>query len=127
MCTVVATPTLVSLDDHFIKRPSATFFVIVEGGIALTLTLAVAQALGVWAVKNLMIHRLQHLLCPAAFTQQIHVQTISKRRIQCMGKCECRRLKGNPCGPLRPNTINVTMPGADLLAHDVCRFVRCPT
>ncbi len=21
-----------------------------------------------------------------------------------------RRLKGNPCGPLRPNTINVTMP-----------------
>ncbi len=42
--------------------------------------------------------------------QQIHVQTISKRRIQCMGKCECGRLKGNPCGPLRPNTINVTMP-----------------
>ena len=30
-----------------------------------------------------------------------------------MGKCECGRLKGNPCGPLRPNTINVTMP-ADL-------------
>ena len=56
------------------------------------------------------IRRLQHLLCPAAFTQQIHVQTISKRRIQCMGKCECGRLKGNPCGPLRPNTINVTMP-----------------
>ncbi len=55
--------------------------------------------------------RLQYLLCPAAFTQQIHVQTISKRRIQCMGKCECGRLKGNPCGPLRPNTINVTMPG----------------
>ena len=27
-----------------------------------------------------------------------------------MGKCECDRLKGNPCGPLRPNTINVTMP-----------------
>ena len=26
------------------------------------------------------------------------------------GKCECGRLKGNPCGPLRPNTINVTMP-----------------
>ena len=48
-------------------------------------------------------------LCPAAFAQQIHVQTISKRRIQCMGKCECGRLKGNPCGPLRPNTINVTM------------------
>ncbi len=23
-----------------------------------------------------------------------------------MGKCECGRLKGNPCGPLRPNTIN---------------------
>ena len=33
-----------------------------------------------------------------------------KERIQCMGKCECGRLKGNPCGPLRPNTINVTMP-----------------
>ena len=34
-----------------------------------------------------------------------------------MGNCECGRLKGNPCGPLRPNTINVTMPyrqfGAD--------------
>ena len=29
---------------------------------------------------------------------------------QCAGKCECGRLKGNPCGPLRPNTINVTMP-----------------
>ena len=27
-----------------------------------------------------------------------------------MGKCQCGRLKGNPCGPLRPNTINVTMP-----------------
>ena len=54
--------------------------------------------------------RLQHLLCPAAFTQQIHVQTISERRTQCMGKCQCGRLKGNPCGPLRPNTINVTMP-----------------
>ena len=27
-----------------------------------------------------------------------------------MGKCECGRLKGNPCGPLRPYTINVTMP-----------------
>ena len=27
-----------------------------------------------------------------------------------MGKCECGRLKGNPCGPLWPNTINVTMP-----------------
>ena len=32
------------------------------------------------------------------------------RSIQCMGKCQCGRLKGNPCGPLRPNTINVTMP-----------------
>ena len=31
-----------------------------------------------------------------------------------MGKCQCGRLKGNPCGPLRPNTINVTMPVADL-------------
>ena len=30
-----------------------------------------------------------------------------------MGKCECGRLKGNPCGPLRPNTINVTMPALD--------------
>ncbi len=27
-----------------------------------------------------------------------------------MGNRECGRLKGNPCGPLRPNTINVTMP-----------------
>ena len=27
-----------------------------------------------------------------------------------MGKCEYGRLKGNPCGLLRPNTINVTMP-----------------
>ena len=27
-----------------------------------------------------------------------------------MGNCECGRLKGNPCGPLRLNTINVTMP-----------------
>ena len=27
-----------------------------------------------------------------------------------MGKCECGRLKGYPCWPLRPNTINVTMP-----------------
>ncbi len=27
-----------------------------------------------------------------------------------MGNRECSRLKGNPCGPLRPNTINVTMP-----------------
>ena len=26
------------------------------------------------------------------------------------GKRQCDRLKGNPCGPLRPNTINVTMP-----------------
>ena len=31
-----------------------------------------------------------------------------------MGNCECGRLKGNPCGPLRPNTINVTMPGSFL-------------
>ena len=26
-----------------------------------------------------------------------------------MGECECGRLKGNPCGPLRPNPFNVTM------------------
>ena len=32
-----------------------------------------------------------------------------------MGKCECGRLKGNPCGPLRPNTINVTMPHEEWL------------
>ena len=31
MFTVVATPTRLSLDDHFIKRPTATFFVTVEG------------------------------------------------------------------------------------------------
>ena len=36
-----------------------------------------------------------------------------------MGKCECGRLKGNPCGPLRPNTINVTMPPASLHACGV--------
>ena len=30
-----------------------------------------------------------------------------------MGKCQCGRLKGNPCGPLRPNTINVTMPSQE--------------
>ena len=30
-----------------------------------------------------------------------------------MGKCDCGRLKGNPCGLLRPNTINVTMPNLD--------------
>ena len=53
--------------------------------------------------------RLQYLLPSTSFTQQIHVQTISEGRIQCMGKCECGRLKGDPCGPLRPNTINVTM------------------
>ena len=35
-----------------------------------------------------------------------------------MGKCECGRLKGNPCGPLRPNTINVTMPSVDLIYLD---------
>ena len=29
-----------------------------------------------------------------------------------MGNCECGRLKGNPCGTLRLNTINVTMPSA---------------
>ncbi len=34
-----------------------------------------------------------------------------------MGKCECGRLKGNPCGPLRPNTINVTMPLAAMLTE----------
>ena len=31
MFTVVANPTRLSLDDHFIKRPAATFFVTVEG------------------------------------------------------------------------------------------------
>ena len=31
MFTVVATPTRLSLDEHFIKRPAATFFVTVEG------------------------------------------------------------------------------------------------
>ena len=34
-----------------------------------------------------------------------------------MGKCECGRLKGNPCGPLRPNTINVTMPSLPLKGY----------
>ena len=32
MFTVVAPTTSLSLDDHFIKRPAATFFVTVEGG-----------------------------------------------------------------------------------------------
>ena len=36
-----------------------------------------------------------------------------------MGKCECGRLKGNPCGPLRPNTINVTMPPRGLSLADL--------
>ena len=31
MFTVVATPTRLSLDDHFIKRPAATLFVTVGG------------------------------------------------------------------------------------------------
>ena len=31
-----------------------------------------------------------------------------------MGKYQCGRLKGNLCGPLRPNTINVTMPSHGL-------------
>ena len=31
MFTVVATPTRLNLDEHFIKRPAATFFVTVEG------------------------------------------------------------------------------------------------
>ena len=38
--------------------------------MVIALTLAVAQALRVWAVKNSMIHRSQYLLCPAVFTQQ---------------------------------------------------------
>ena len=36
-----------------------------------------------------------------------------------MGKCECGRLKGNPCGPLRPNTINVTMPAGEMTRHQI--------
>ena len=32
MFTVVTPTTSLSLDDHFIKRPAATFFVTVEGG-----------------------------------------------------------------------------------------------
>ena len=32
MFTVVAPTTSLSLDDHFIKRPAATFFVTAEGG-----------------------------------------------------------------------------------------------
>ena len=38
-----------------------------------------------------------------------------------MGKCECGRLKGNPCGPLRPNTINVTVPSAARLTPGLNR------
>ena len=40
-----------------------------------------------------------------------------KNAFNVMGKCECGRLKGNPCGPLRPNTINVTMPTAKTVAY----------
>ena len=36
-----------------------------------------------------------------------------------MGKCECGRLKGNPCGPLRPNTINVTMPAGEMTRQQI--------
>ena len=32
MFTVVAPTTSLSLDDHFIRRPAATFFVTAEGG-----------------------------------------------------------------------------------------------
>ena len=32
MFTVVTSTTSLSLDDHFIKRPAATFFVTAEGG-----------------------------------------------------------------------------------------------
>ena len=32
MFTAVTPTTSLSLDDHFIKRPAATFFVTVEGG-----------------------------------------------------------------------------------------------
>ena len=32
MFTIVAPTTSLGLDDHFIKRPAATFFVTVEGG-----------------------------------------------------------------------------------------------
>ena len=37
-----------------------------------------------------------------------------------MGNCECGRLKGNPCGPLRPNTINVTMPHIEPEPDEMC-------
>ena len=36
-----------------------------------------------------------------------------------MGNRECGRLKGNPCGPLRLNTINVTMPPRLLLKYNI--------
>ena len=48
---------------------------------------------------------LQRHLC-----NRLTFKRFRKDAFQCMGKCECGRLKGNPCGPLRPNTINVTMP-----------------
>ena len=40
-----------------------------------------------------------------------------------MGNRECGRLKGNPCGPLRPNTINVTMPFRVLFDMLTIRFL----
>jgi len=41
------------------------------------------------------IRCIQYLLRPASFTQQTHFQTVSNRRIQRMGKCERRSLKGH--------------------------------
>ena len=38
-----------------------------------------------------------------------------------MGNRECSRLKGNPCGPLRLNTINVTMPSGHTTASAALR------
>ena len=56
------------------------------------------------------IRRIQYLLRPASFTQQNHVQAVSNRRVQCVGKCERGNLKGRRCSPLRPSPVNVTMP-----------------
>ena len=46
--------------------------------MVIALTLTVAQALRVWAVKNSMIHRLRYLLCPAVFTQQARINDFGK-------------------------------------------------
>ena len=55
MFTVVAPTTSLSLDDHFIKRPAATFFVTAEGG-------GMAEH-GILAGDTLIVDRSPHAGC----------------------------------------------------------------